>query len=115
MPATLSFNGVSFDPETGELGGAITGYCRLPKYVAVVMETLMRARGRVVTQDALVDAMWRGRDDGPLSKQLHVAIHRLRRELLRVKAPAFVMNAWGAGYRLDVHCPTCGHTAGGTP
>ena len=115
MAATLSFNGVSFDPETGVLGGAITGPCRLPRHVSVVLARLMAAAPRVVRSEFLIDAMWGGRDDGPGDKSLAVAIHRLRRDLAGIQAPVFVMNEWGIGYRLAtdrqsmrIRCPHCG-------
>lgn len=115
MPATLSFNGVSFDPDTGVLGGAISRPCRLPRHVCVVLAHLMRAAPRVVRREFLVDAMWGGRDDGPSDTSLGIAIHRLRRDLAGIEAPMFIMNEWGVGYRLatdrqsmHIRCPHCG-------
>lgn len=119
----LTFNGVSFDTETGELGGAIDGRCRLPKYVMTIMEALMSANGRICSRDRLVDAMWRGRDDGPEAKGLDVVIHRLRRDLAAIKAPIFVVNEWGRGFRvaatmssdMRIRCPRCGELLDGSP
>ena len=119
MAATLSFNGVSFDPETGELGGAASIRYRLPRYVSAVLAPLMTAGGGVVKRGALVDAMWNGRPDGPQDKCLDVTVHRLRRDLAGIGAPIFVENVFGVGYRLTVEkparrqhicCPHCGES-----
>lgn len=114
---TLSFHDITFDPTTGELCGAVSR-CRLPpKSVSAVMRALMVANGRIVTRSTLVDAMWGGRDDGPEDKHLDVVIHRLRRDLAAIRAPIFIRNEWGVGFRLTVEsrrvdlrirCPHCG-------
>ena len=117
MPATLSFNGVSFDPDTGEVSDAASIRYRLPRTIAAVLAALMTAGGDVVKRPALVDAIWDGRPDGPMDKFLDVAISRLRRDLAGVGVPFFVETVWGVGYRLVVkrparepriRCPHCG-------
>lgn len=114
--ALLSFGGVTFDPDTCEVAGGVSPPQTVRRSVGRILTPLMAARGRLVSRRALVDAMWDNREDGPMDKQLDVIIHRLRRDLAVMRAPIFVANEWGHGYRVttDVvrrafaRCPHCG-------
>ncbi len=96
----FTFADLTLESSTGEMlmDGAVVGH--LPPRVVGVMIALMRAQGRVVTNDALLDAVWRGRADAPM--QLAVPIHRIRAELKKINSRICVQSIYGTGYLLRV-------------
>lgn len=94
----FTFADLTLESSTGEMlmDGAVVGY--LPPSVVGVMTALMQAKGRIVSNDLLLDAVWRGRADAPM--QLAVPIYRIRAELKKIKSQVSVQSVYGSGYRL---------------
>lgn len=62
---------------------------------ARVLEALMRRSGRIVTHEALSQAL------GSSGKALHAVVHRLRSQLARANADLAILTLVGVGYQLN--------------
>lgn len=72
-----------------------------------LMLALVRAEGRVVRRAALEAAAW-GLTDPVTDNALDVAVHRLRRKLELLGAPARLSNTKGVGYALEPRADAAG-------
>jgi DNA-binding winged helix-turn-helix (wHTH) protein len=99
----LTFADLSLETTTGEMlvSGVLVG--NFPPSLSNVMVALIRAKGRVVTNHQLLDALWGASDDAP--DRLAVPIHRIRKVLRRINSRITVVSVYGVGYRLH-HGPT---------
>lgn len=73
---------------------------RLSRRELDLLELFLRRKGRVVTRDAIEDALY-GLDDPPTPNAIEVATHRLRRRLLDLGATAQIETLRGIGYILQ--------------
>lgn len=106
-PSAYRFAGILFDPERGmERDGRLI---RLPAQERRMLAVLLAARGRVVSKEALVSAVWRGgtASDTSISR----SVYRLRRALAMAGAEDAVATVYGGGFRMAVAVSD----AGGTP
>ena len=82
---------------------ALQGVFRLSCRQALVLSLLLNAKGRVVTRDALLDAIYAGRDEAE-RKIIDVWVTKVRKQIGR----EHIATAWGSGYRLTAegiaHC-----------
>jgi two-component system response regulator VanR len=95
LPPVLRSGELELDPgrHTATRAGAPLDLS--PKEFAV-LEALMRARGRVVSPEALVEQVWDEQLD-PLSNTLRMTVMTLRRKL---GEPPLIETVRGSGYRL---------------
>jgi DNA-binding response OmpR family regulator len=73
---------------------------RLSRRELDLLELFLRRKGRVVTRDAIEDALY-GLDDPPTPNAIEVATHRLRRRLQDLGATAQIQTLRGIGYILE--------------
>jgi DNA-binding winged helix-turn-helix (wHTH) protein len=99
-PRRWRFGDFRLDPETGQLTrGAET--VPLQERAVQVLEALLAARGRLVSREALRDAIWGEETWGDLDHSLNNAVARLRRALGDDAAdPRYVETLPRRGYRL---------------
>lgn len=71
-----------------------------------MLEYLALHRGRVVSKDRLLSALWE-RDGDPDSNVVEVYVARLRRALGKADAPPLIHTVRGMGYMLDDEAPPC--------
>ncbi len=66
-----------------------------------LLTTFVKARGRLLTRDDLLDRVW-GRDRAPTDRVVDNHIMNLRRKIERTpERPEFVVSVRGLGYRFD--------------
>lgn len=65
----------------------------------VILETLARSAGAVVSRTAVLEEAW-GEHEEPMSNTIDVLMARLRRKLEERGAPGMIETVRGAGYRL---------------
>jgi DNA-binding response OmpR family regulator len=65
----------------------------------VILETLARSAGAVVSRTAVLEEAW-GEHEEPMSNTIDVLMARLRRKLEELGAPGMIETIRGAGYRL---------------
>lgn len=65
----------------------------------MVLETLMRAPGAVVSREEILEQAWGERED-PMSNTIDVLVARLRRKIDTPGRPSLVETVRGVGYRL---------------
>jgi len=73
---------------------------RLTRRELDLLELFLRRKGRVLTRDAIEDALY-GLDDPPTPNAIEVATHRLRRRLQQLGATAQIQTLRGIGYALE--------------
>lgn len=74
----------------------------------VILETLALRRGRIVTKEHLMDALYAGHDE-PLMKIIDVFVCKLRKKLSDMMGdPGLVETVWGRGYRISDTAPSTG-------
>lgn len=73
---------------------------RLSRRELDLLELFLRRKGRVLTRDAIEDALY-GLDDPPTPNAIEVATHRLRRRLQDLGATAQIQTLRGIGYILE--------------
>ncbi len=73
---------------------------RLSRRELDLLELFLRRKGRVLTRDAIEDALY-GLDDPPTPNAIEVATHRLRRRLQQLGATAQIQTLRGIGYILE--------------
>lgn len=76
----------------------------LPRRELIVLESLMRAAGRVVTRDYLDEAVY-GYDEEIQSNSLESHISRLRKRLAGLNAGVAIHTIRGVGYMLKAQAP----------
>ena len=103
LGTVLTVGNLAFNTQTREV--SIAGRpAALPRRELSLLETLMRAGGRVVTRDTLDSALY-GLEEDRQSNVLESQVSRLRRSLETEGADATIRVARGIGYRLDVLAP----------
>ena len=66
-----------------------------------LLTTFVKARGRLLTRDDLLDRVW-GRDSAPTDRVVDNHIMNLRRKIERAsERPEFIVSVRGLGYRFD--------------
>jgi len=66
-----------------------------------LLTTFVKARGRLLTRDDLLDRVW-GRDSAPTDRVVDNHIMNLRRKIERTpEQPEFIVSVRGLGYRFD--------------
>ena len=68
---------------------------------SALLETLMRASGRVVPRDALLDAIHPVHEPDGATGTLRVQVWRVRRKLAEVRAPVTIKAVHRFGYRIE--------------
>ncbi len=95
----LAYGDLTLDTDSGDFSCGPRETHLGPQQVRM-MELMFHANGRTVTRNHLLNALWRGADDGPEAKSIDVAVHRLRRKLGGLDATTAIETKWGFGYRL---------------
>lgn len=95
--ATLRFGELSYDPSTQEAVRAGVPVA-LTKTGYVLLRTLLAAAPRIVTRDALEQAVWG--EDRPDSDALRTHIHALRQAIDKPFAFPMLQTVAGVGYKL---------------
>lgn len=100
---TLAAGNVRFDTRdrSVEIGGAAV---RLARREIDLLELFMRRKGRVVSRDAIENALY-GFDDPPTPNAIEVATYRLRRRLIDMRATVGIHTLRGIGYMLEDVAP----------
>jgi len=95
----LTSGNIAFNTQTREV--TISGHAAsLPRRELSLLESLMRAGGRIVTRDVLEAALY-GLEEDRQSNVLESHVSRLRRSLEAAGADATIRVARGIGYRMD--------------
>ena len=95
VPPVLERAGICLDPARREVARDGRAVTLSPKEFAV-LEVLMRAEGRIVTAEELLEKAWDENAD-PFTNAVRVAVMTLRRKL---GDPPVIETVPGAGYRL---------------
>ena len=99
-PMTLGGLAIDFGRRRASLGGRTLD---LTATEFELLRVLALNVGRVLSYDALIEAIWNGRERGS-AKLVRTYVRRLRRKLGDdTRSPAYVVNERGVGYRLK--CP----------
>ena len=99
LDRSVRFENFRFDPETGELERDDALVVRLQEQPCRVLEALMSSAGRLVTRDALADAL---ADPSFDSHRLDSLVYRLRRKVADGCGTHLPLEAiHGEGYMLD--------------
>ena len=98
VPPVLAFGNVELRVGTNE---AVVADSRilLRRREALILETLLMRRNRVVTRDALIEAIY-GLDDEIESNTLEAQMSRLRRKLIELGGDVEIRSMRGIGYIL---------------
>lgn len=91
---------------------------RLTPRETAILEALLMANGRVMSQQGLLTYLYNGQPDTPELKIIDVFICKIRRKLQQVRdylkatgVPHEIETSWGRGYRLkpvQAHCSATG-------
>jgi DNA-binding response OmpR family regulator len=96
----LTFGDLTLEPETAELSSS-NATVRLPPGKLGVIGGLMKAQGRVVPHEILINIIWAGRGDGPYDDIVRVTMYRLRHILADIHSTTSINNRWGIGFYLS--------------
>jgi two-component system OmpR family response regulator len=99
----LKVGNLSFNPGTQEVSVGETGV-QLPRRELATLEVLMRAGGRVVTRDRLIDELY-GHGEEPASNAVDSHISRLRKRLGEAGSDVGIQVIRGVGYVLKARGP----------
>lgn len=104
----ISLPPASYDPEARRMIGA-NGFVRVTQSEHALLMCLERRRGKMVTRDALIGALWEpdGEPEGSLGA-MRVHLCRLQKKLAAVGAAGLIQNVWGSGYLLAEQPPNPG-------
>lgn len=91
---------VSFNPATQEVRVGEADL-QLPRRELATLDILMRASGRVVTRDRLVDELY-GHGEEPASNAVDSHISRLRKRLTEAGSDVVIQVVRGVGYAMKV-------------
>ncbi len=94
----LRLGNLSFNPGTQEVAVGETGL-QVPRRELATLEVLMRAGGRVVTRDRLIDELY-GHGEEPASNAVDSHISRLRKRLGEAGSDVAIQVIRGVGYAL---------------
>ncbi|MBQ5947765.1 response regulator transcription factor [Massilia sp. ST3] len=100
VSSTLRFGELSYDPDTQEAARAGVPVT-LTKTGYVLLRTLIAAAPRIVTREALEQAVWG--EDRPDSDALRTHIHALRQAIDKPFATPMLQTVAGVGYKLVQH------------
>jgi DNA-binding winged helix-turn-helix (wHTH) protein len=99
--ASLRVGNLSIDPPTRQANNGIRGETLEPRVMQVLV-ALVRARGRVVSRDELIDCCWEGRVVG--EDAIHRVLGKLRQLAAGIGEDSFeIETIRGVGYRLLEH------------
>lgn len=97
----LTFDGWTLDLAACALYGADEKAAALTPGEYNVLAALVRAPGRVLSRDHLLDAVSRG-DDAPLPRMIDVYVSQLRKKIEKnPTTPRLIVTVKGRGYRFD--------------
>jgi two-component system OmpR family response regulator len=96
----LRLGNLSFNPATQEVRVAEADL-QLPRRELATLEVLMRASGRVVTRDRLVDELY-GHGEEPASNAVDSHISRLRKRVGEAGSDVTIQVIRGVGYAMKV-------------
>ncbi len=96
----LRLGNLSFNPATQEVRVADADL-QLPRRELATLEVLMRASGRVVTRDRLVDELY-GHGEEPASNAVDSHISRLRKRVGEAGSDVTIQVIRGVGYAMKV-------------
>lgn len=101
VPAVLSLGDLRLDGTTFELSrvGGTRPPVRLPNKEYLIMEQLMRARGRFITTDRIRERVW-GYDEYVGRNVIWTHVYRLRRTLGEIGSRCAIQSSRGRGYAL---------------
>lgn len=99
----LRIGNLSFNPATQEAAVGVVGLM-LPRRELTTLETLMRASGRVVTRDRLIDELY-AHGEEPASNAVDSHISRLRKRLSEAGSDVVIQVIRGVGYAIKVRAP----------
>ncbi|WP_133650426.1 response regulator transcription factor [Paraburkholderia flava] len=94
----VSFAGLAVDPAQRALSCGTDSVMLAPAELQIML-CLLRASGRTVRHAALEHAAW-GLGEAVTPNALEVTLHRLRKKLSTLGAPARLVNVRGAGFAL---------------
>jgi two-component system OmpR family response regulator len=92
----LRLGNLSFNPGTQDVAVA-DNFLQLPRRELATLEVLMRAGGRVVTRDRLIDELY-GHGEEPASNAVDSHISRLRKRLGEAGSDVSIQVIRGVGY-----------------
>ena len=100
QPALLTCGDVRLDPATRRTWQG-THELALPRKQFAILEYLLRHRGKVVSQEELLEHVWNA-EANPFTNTVRVQVNGLRRALGdTAHAPRYLETVVGVGYRLD--------------
>lgn len=102
----ISLPPATYDPEARCIAGPSASY-RLSRSEHALLMCLEHRRGKMVTRDSLIGALWEPDLEPEYSlESLRVHLWRLRKKLADCGAVGVIQNVWGDGYLLaDVATP----------
>lgn len=110
----------AYDPLTGFIHCTNGGIVKLQGIRKLLFDALLRANGRPLTRNQLIEAGWGHKPDADAptdeSNALAVHVHHLARKI--TGCSGHIKNVWGVGYQLEGKfdvmkpakglCPCCG-------
>lgn len=95
-PQTVSYRGLTVDFSRGRARGG-GGEAELTKNEMKILSLLLSARGRIVSRDEIMNALWQS-DEFVDDNTLTVNVNRLRRKLESIGVSGFLATKRGLGY-----------------
>jgi DNA-binding response OmpR family regulator len=99
----LRLGNLSFNPATQDVSVGDSGLT-VPRRELATLEVLMRAGGRVVTRDRLIDELY-GHGEEPASNAVDSHISRLRKRLGEAGSDVSIQVIRGVGYAMKARAP----------
>lgn len=98
VPGTISYRGLEVDFAKSSANGP-DGSTELTKNELKILGLFFSARGRIVTRDEIMNALWQS-DEFVDDNTLTVNINRLRRKLESIGVRDYLVTKRGQGYRI---------------
>jgi DNA-binding response OmpR family regulator len=105
----LQFADLSFDPRSSLLSCG-DGSFSLTKKEGQLLEQLMRAQGRILPKELLIDKIW-GFEGEAIGSNVEVYVSFLRKKMKQLESQAKIKAVRGLGYRLEATNTTAVTTA----
>ena len=97
---TLTFEDLTYEHQNLSLQANNSVYT-LTKKEGLLLELLMRSKGRIVEKELILDKLW-GFEDGATENNVEVYISFLRKKLKALQVKTKIKTVRGIGYKLEV-------------
>ena len=96
----LTFGDLTYEHQNLSLQANNISYT-LTKKEGLLLELLIKAKGRIVEKELILDKLW-GYEDGATDNNVEVYVSFLRKKLKALQVRTFVKTVRGVGYKLEI-------------